>query len=52
MKRPKRMMGRTRCGKIVVFDGGPRHRGQLMDVNVTRAGTFTLYADPAVVGME
>ncbi len=51
-KRPERMMGRTRCGKIVVFDGGPRHRGQLMDVNVTRAGTFTLYADPAVVGME
>jgi tRNA-2-methylthio-N6-dimethylallyladenosine synthase len=51
-KRPERMMGRTRCGKIVVFDGAPRHRGQLMDVNVTRAGTFTLYADPAVVGME
>ena len=51
-KRPERMMGRTRCGKIVVFDGGPRHRGQLMDVNITRAGTFTLYADPAVVGME
>ena len=45
-------MGRTRCGKIVVFDGGPRHGGQLMDVNITRAGTFTLYADPAVVGME
>jgi tRNA-2-methylthio-N6-dimethylallyladenosine synthase len=46
------MMVRTRCGKIVVFDGSERHRGQLMDVQVTRAGSFTLYGDPAVVGME
>jgi tRNA-2-methylthio-N6-dimethylallyladenosine synthase len=51
-KRPERMMGRTRCNKIVVFDGSERHRGQLMDVQVTRAGSFTLYGDPAVVGME
>ncbi len=51
-KRPERMMGRTRCGKIVVFDGSDRHRGQLMDVQITRAGSFTLYGDPAVVGME
>jgi tRNA-2-methylthio-N6-dimethylallyladenosine synthase len=51
-KRPERMMGRTRCNKIVVFDGNERHRGQLMDVQVTRAGSFTLYGDPAVVGME
>ena len=51
-KRPERMMGRTRCGKIVVFDGSERHRGQLMDVQITRAGSFTLYGDPAVVGME
>lgn len=51
-KRPERMMGRTRCGKIVVFDGGERHRGQLMDVRVTKAGTFTLYADPAVIGLD
>ena len=34
-----RMMGRTRCGKIVVFDGSSRHRGQLMDVKITRAGS-------------
>jgi tRNA-2-methylthio-N6-dimethylallyladenosine synthase len=47
-----RMSGRTRSNKIVVFDGSERHRGQLMDVNVTRAGSFTLYGDPAVVGME
>jgi tRNA-2-methylthio-N6-dimethylallyladenosine synthase len=51
-KRPERMMGRTRCNKIVVFDGSPRHRGQLMDVKITRAGSFTLYGDPAVVGMD
>jgi tRNA-2-methylthio-N6-dimethylallyladenosine synthase len=49
-KRPERMMGRTRCGKIVVFDGTERHRGHLMDVQVMRAGSFTLYGDPAVVG--
>jgi tRNA-2-methylthio-N6-dimethylallyladenosine synthase len=46
------MMGRTRCGKIGVFNGSDRHRGQLMDVQITRAGSFTLYGDPAVVGME
>jgi tRNA-2-methylthio-N6-dimethylallyladenosine synthase len=51
-KRPERMMGRTRCNKIVVFDGAERHRGQLMDVKVTRAGSFTLYGDPAVVGLD
>jgi tRNA-2-methylthio-N6-dimethylallyladenosine synthase len=51
-KRPERMMGRTRCNKIVVFDGNERHRGEIMDVNITRAGSFTLYGDPAVVGME
>ena len=43
-----RMMGRTRCNKIVVFDGSARHRGQLMDVSITRAGSFTLYGDPAI----
>src|SRR5262245_51241927 len=28
-KNPARMMGRTRCNKIVVFDGSERHRGQV-----------------------
>ncbi len=46
-----RMSGRTRCNKIVVFDGGDRHRGQLMDVKVTRTGSFTLYGDPAIVNL-
>jgi tRNA-2-methylthio-N6-dimethylallyladenosine synthase len=43
------MMGRTRCNKIVVFDGSDRHRGQLMDVKIDRAGLFTLYGDPAIL---
>ncbi len=50
-KNPARMMGRTRSNKIVVFDGSERHRGQLMDVQVTRAGSFTLYGDPAIVNL-
>jgi tRNA-2-methylthio-N6-dimethylallyladenosine synthase len=45
-----RMTGRTRCNRIVVFDGGERHRGQIMDVQITRAGSFTLYGDPAILG--
>ena len=47
-----RMMGRTRCNKIVVFDGSDRHRGQLMDVKITRAGSFTLYGDPAILNLD
>lgn len=47
-----RMMGRTRCGKIVVFDGSSRHRGQLMEVKITRAGSFTLYGDPAILNLD
>ncbi|MSU33713.1 MAG: tRNA (N6-isopentenyl adenosine(37)-C2)-methylthiotransferase MiaB [Pedosphaera sp.] len=50
-KNPLRYEGRTRCNKIVVFPGGERHRGQVMSVNVERVGTFTLYADPAVIGL-
>jgi tRNA-2-methylthio-N6-dimethylallyladenosine synthase len=44
----RRLMGRTRSGKIVVFDGAESHRGALMDVAITRSGSFTLYGDPAV----
>ncbi|HOB33896.1 MAG TPA: tRNA (N6-isopentenyl adenosine(37)-C2)-methylthiotransferase MiaB, partial [Verrucomicrobiota bacterium] len=50
-RNPARMMGRTRCNKIVVFEGSERHRGQLMDVRITRAGSFTLYGDPAIVNL-
>ena len=50
-KNPARMTGRTRCNKIVVFEGSERHRGQLLDVKITRAGSFTLYGDPANVNL-
>jgi len=48
-KNSERMAGRTRCNKIVLFDGGERHRGQLMDVKIERTGSFTLYGDPAIL---
>jgi tRNA-2-methylthio-N6-dimethylallyladenosine synthase len=51
-RNPARMMGRTRSNKIVVFEGSERHRGQVMDVKVTRAGSFTLYGDPAILNLE
>jgi tRNA-2-methylthio-N6-dimethylallyladenosine synthase len=50
-KNSARLAGRTRCNKIVVFDGSDRHRGQIMDVKITRAGSFTLYGDPAIVNL-
>jgi tRNA-2-methylthio-N6-dimethylallyladenosine synthase len=48
-KNPQRMTGRTRCNKIVVFDGSERHRGQTLDLNIERTGSFTLYGDPAIL---
>jgi tRNA-2-methylthio-N6-dimethylallyladenosine synthase len=51
-KNPARMMGRTRNNKIVVFDGSERHRGQIMEVKVARAGSFTLYGDPAIINLD
>ena len=46
-----RLEGRTRCNKIVVFEGAPRHIGQLMDLKIERVGSFTLYGDPAIVNL-
>ncbi len=51
-KNPARLMGRTRCNKIVVFEGAERHRGQLLEVKITRTGAFTLYGDPAIINLE
>jgi tRNA-2-methylthio-N6-dimethylallyladenosine synthase len=48
-KNAERYTGRTSCNRIVVFEGAERHRGQLMDVKVTRTGSFTLYGDPAIL---
>jgi tRNA-2-methylthio-N6-dimethylallyladenosine synthase len=46
---PKRLMGRTRGNKIVVFEGNPRHVGLLMKVRITHSSGYTLYGDPAVL---
>jgi tRNA-2-methylthio-N6-dimethylallyladenosine synthase len=47
-----RYEGRTRSNKIVVFDGSERHRGQLLRLRIERAGNFTLYGDPAILGLD
>jgi tRNA-2-methylthio-N6-dimethylallyladenosine synthase len=47
-----RLMGRSRCNKIVLIEGSARHLGQIMDVKITRAGSFALYGDPAILGLE
>jgi len=47
-----RLMGRTRCNKIVIFEGSERHIGQLLPVRITRAGNFALHGDPAILGLE
>jgi tRNA-2-methylthio-N6-dimethylallyladenosine synthase len=47
-----RYTGRSRCNKIVIFEGSERHLGQIMNVKITRAGSFTLYGDPAVLNMD
>jgi len=51
-KNPARLEGRTRTNKIVVFEGSERHHGQLLDVKVTRASSFTLYGDAAILNDE
>ncbi len=51
-KNPARMAGRTRCNKIVLFEGNDRHRGQLMDLKIQRTGSFTLYGDPAILNLD
>ncbi len=48
-RNPARLEGRTRCNRIVVFEGSARHHGRLMDVHIVRASRTTLYGDPAVL---
>ncbi len=47
-KNPARLEGRTRCHKIVVFEGHERHIGQLLNVRIERVGSFTLYGNAAI----
>lgn len=51
-KNPERLTGRTRCNKIVVFEGTDQHRGQLLKINITRAGSFTLYGTPVACNAD
>jgi tRNA-2-methylthio-N6-dimethylallyladenosine synthase len=51
-KNPARLEGRTRCNKIVVFEGAPRHCGQVLDLKILDASLSTLYGDPAVLNLE
>ena len=46
----ERLMGRTPGNKIVIFEGGERHIGEVFDVQIERSSGFTLYGDPAVLG--
>jgi tRNA-2-methylthio-N6-dimethylallyladenosine synthase len=51
-KNPARLEGRTRCNRIVVFEGDNRHCGQILRLQVERAGLFTLYGNPAIIGFD
>jgi tRNA-2-methylthio-N6-dimethylallyladenosine synthase len=41
-----RLMGRTRTNKIVVFEGGEKLIGEIVDVHVQHANGFSLYGAP------
>ncbi|MEP6699219.1 MAG: tRNA (N6-isopentenyl adenosine(37)-C2)-methylthiotransferase MiaB [Verrucomicrobiota bacterium] len=41
-----RLMGRTRTNKIVLFEGGPQHIGEIFPVSVQRSNGFSLYGAP------
>jgi tRNA-2-methylthio-N6-dimethylallyladenosine synthase len=46
---PHRLTGRTRTNKIVVFEGTPRHVGQILDVRISSTSPSTLYGDAVVL---
>jgi tRNA-2-methylthio-N6-dimethylallyladenosine synthase len=43
---PRRLTGRTRGNKIVVFEGTPRHIGSLLKVRIAHSTGYTLYGEP------
>jgi tRNA-2-methylthio-N6-dimethylallyladenosine synthase len=51
-KNPERLEGRTPTNKIAVFEGAPRHVGQLVELKILRTGSFTLYGDPALLNLD
>jgi len=40
---PQQLTGRTRCDRIVVFDGNPRQIGQLLPIAIYDTDAFTLF---------
>ncbi len=44
-----RLMGRSPGNKIVIFDGGERHIGEVFDVRIDHSSGFSLYGDTAVL---
>ena len=44
-KNSARLAGRTRCNRIVIFEGGEDWRGRFMEASVQRVGSFTLYGE-------
>ncbi len=45
----ERLMGRSPGNKIVIFEGGERHIGQIFEVKIEHSSGFSLYGDPAVL---
>ena len=48
----ERLEGRTRCNKIVVFEGGDRFIGQILEVEIESATKTTLYGNPAIINLN
>jgi tRNA-2-methylthio-N6-dimethylallyladenosine synthase len=46
---PATLSGRSPGNKIVIFEGGERHIGEVFDVRIERASGFSLYGNPAVL---
>ena len=44
-----RLMGRSPGNKIVIFEGGERHIGEVFEVQIERTTGFSLYGNPAVL---
>jgi tRNA-2-methylthio-N6-dimethylallyladenosine synthase len=47
-----RQTGRTRCNRIVVFEDHRQRRGELLELSIGRAGSFTLYGVQGVPQIE
>jgi tRNA-2-methylthio-N6-dimethylallyladenosine synthase len=47
-KNQNRLSGRTRCNKLVMFDGDERHQRQLLPVRILSSSGFTYYGDPVI----